>query len=614
MAVSWRIRFFWVRWVLASFFSALVAVPIGYAVAVVVAQLLSLLLSFLWVIGALIGIIIGGAVGGAIAGIFTSLVQRAVLPGTAEGSGDWGRRGGIAWGLVGTLGIVGVVPITRGDLSPVIPIAFLGALLTGVAHWAALKRQLRHAAWWMLSGTCALVIGSILGSAVLGGMTERGARDTVLTALSAHESLEEVKGLQLIDFEGTLLFFVAKEDVYQNTRWELWISDGTPDGTMLVEPGHTGWNQPSITDLISINSSLLFSANGTEDKANAQSWMNGVGVWRTDGTASGTSKLAIPGNPWLSDAVEADGRVFYQSGGVGTQRCVLWVSDGTAAGTRQVTEFKESCLSRATAFGGALFFQSDEPVLGSAGCALWASDGTVAGTRPIKQFGAPDTTCIRYMAVLGDRLVIGVLKASGHELWISDGTEAGTTLVRALPDRFPKNQTDPVFMVAHERVFFATLAGSAGDGCALWSSDGTSAGTVEINRICTGQSIVVGDALMFLVESTNHSWELWRSDGTSGGTQQVRGGFTTGREGYLPRFLLVDRTTVYLKIHDQAGCAVWKSDGTAAGTVEIRRGCPDQITVVSGTLYFVIQHSEREIELWKSDGTVIGTVLVKVIS
>ena len=49
MVKSRRVYFVWARWILASFFSAFVAVPVGYAVAVLVAQLISFLLTFLWV-------------------------------------------------------------------------------------------------------------------------------------------------------------------------------------------------------------------------------------------------------------------------------------------------------------------------------------------------------------------------------------------------------------------------------------------------------------------------------------------------------------------------------------------------------------------------------------
>ena len=70
----------------------------------------------------------------------------------------------------------------------------------------------------MLGGTLALVTGSVLGAVTLAGGTDRGVRDTVLTALGGRESLEYVKRLRLVAFDGRLLFSITKRAVYENTR------------------------------------------------------------------------------------------------------------------------------------------------------------------------------------------------------------------------------------------------------------------------------------------------------------------------------------------------------------------------------------------------------------
>jgi ELWxxDGT repeat protein len=76
---------------------------------------------------------------------------------------------------------------------------------------------------------------------------------------------------------GGLLYFNANDGTHGN---ELWVSDGTPDGThMLEDINPSGSSSP--TSFADVDGLLFFNAfDGTSH-----------GVWETDGTAGGTEKL-----------------------------------------------------------------------------------------------------------------------------------------------------------------------------------------------------------------------------------------------------------------------------------------------------------------------------------
>ena len=75
---------------------------------------------------------------------------------------------------------------------------------------------------------------------------------------------------------GNTLYFVANDGTNGE---ELWKSDGTASGTMMVKDISSGSSQSNIYGFTAVGSTLYFRADdGT----------NGAELWKTDGTASGT--------------------------------------------------------------------------------------------------------------------------------------------------------------------------------------------------------------------------------------------------------------------------------------------------------------------------------------
>ena len=134
------------------------------------------------------------------------------------------------------------------------------------------------------------------------------------------------------------LFFSADASHLQTGR-ELYISDGTPSGTSLlkdINPNGTSL----INHITKVGNSVFFVATAGESGGNT-----GVELWRTDGTNKGTVlvKDIAPGrdSSLPQDLVDANG-VLYLKADDGLHGFELWRSDGTKEGTSMVDDLYEN--------------------------------------------------------------------------------------------------------------------------------------------------------------------------------------------------------------------------------------------------------------------------------
>src|SRR5205823_1022287 len=153
------------------------------------------------------------------------------------------------------------------------------------------------------------------------------------------------------------LFFTADDGTGGR---ELWQSDGTAAGTVLVKdinPGGAGSSPGSLTN---VNGTLLFTA---DDGTGARE------LWKSDGTAAGTAAGTVlakdintgnaGSNP--SNLTNVNGTLFFTAN-YWWEGWELWKSDGTAAGTTLIKDFNPgdpfyyTYPSQLTNVNGTLFF------------------------------------------------------------------------------------------------------------------------------------------------------------------------------------------------------------------------------------------------------------------
>lgn len=442
-----------------------------------------------------------------------------------------------------------------------------------------------------------------------------------------------------------LLFLGRNESVGR----EIWRTDGTPAGTYRLPefaPGHEDGVSPGFI-LEKGLGDVLYEFND-EAYVIADDGLGGQGLWKTDGTASGTVLLAS-GTGALAccqDAwAEALGKLFFRAGGM------LWVTDGTAPGTQSLATVS-MLLNRPQMYGaGSRVFFRD------ASSKLWTSDGTIAGTTSLQTASLTLSSYEMVAQTIGGSETGRVfLRSSASRLWISDGTELGTLLLTPTANASIGRVADDgrMFFAGYDAATGGELwvsdgtpggthlvvdlvpgSGNASPGsyAALGTgmffvsgstprfSDGTAPGTIDLapQACCpAGPTAVIGGAVLFEGYDATVGWSLYRSDGTPGGTSlladlNTEPGATTQTSGIH----FVDSTYAYLQALDGVDYFLARSDGTsfeAIGTTPRRSydltpgGVPqearsERLAAQGGALFFAAADGA----IHRSDGTSAGT-------
>lgn len=387
------------------------------------------------------------------------------------------------------------------------------------------------------------------------------------------------------------------------------VKDIFPGQTTNVENG------AAPTNLFDFNGSLLFRANDG---------VNGVELWKSDGTDAGTSLISniapttTNSNP--ANFIIFNNKVYFSATtGTAVSGSELYSTDGTTAGTAIIKD-----INPGTANGNPQNFVVLNPTTmvfsasnGTQGVELWKTDGTGAGTVNVVDY--PGTTnSITWIENLNSTLILGqIVSTTGREIYKSDGTAMGSSLVK---DIYPGTSigVNTSSVKAGNFVYFA--GNSAETGYELWKTDGTDAGTTLVKDINPGTTtsspsrfVAIGNNVFFKATGPNGE-ELWKSDGTEVGTVEVANLNPTGNSA-PDQLRVIDNVLYFFASDDGTNFDLYKYELNELKKVYDFNTLSATLTTsyekIGDLIYFAVDsNNSNGRELWQTNGTTAGTVAV----
>lgn len=451
----------------------------------------------------------------------------------------------------------------------------------------------------------------------------------------------------------TRLFFSAWEPA---TGEELWVSDGTSNGTVPVADLTPGATSSTFGDATVADGVLHFSMLGDQGRP-----------WRSDGTTAGTFRqttfvsnssayfavdggavftgtdvaqnvstfraqpadagldVLVPGlSLWLPGARVGERMVL--TGAMSPDGPEPWITDGTAPGTVQLRDVAQGSSGSFpygfTTVGDRVFYAATDTATGTQ---LWSTDGTPQGTTMVTAFPSSTSTTFVAMAALGTKLFFGLSSQGfGYEPWISDGTAQGT---QRLADLNPgPSSSHPLSAISLPgRVVFQATNDAV--GAELFTSDGTSLGTTLVKDLLPAtqssrpRNFVAHRAASYFVANDGvHGAALFSGPSADGGVALAVDLHGDAGPGFseLAKPISFGPWLVASANDGVHGEELYRSNGTQAGTELLREIGPGGVGSFSrppfefqDVLLFSPFVSGLGYELWRTDGTDAGTVLVK---
>ncbi len=389
------------------------------------------------------------------------------------------------------------------------------------------------------------------------------------------------------------------------TGEELYITDGTPGGTVLVKDIVTGPVSSTPADFVFMNGFIYFTAETPS---------TGRELWRTDGTESGTTfvKDIFPGSVSSNREDEynpiENGNYFLFAAQSSSGGLELWKSDGTTGGTIMLKDINPGADSS----NPSDFYQLNGLVLFSAqsaasGREYWRSDGTADGTFLLKDINPGTGSSVEIEIFPGFYLPFNagffIYNGRGYfqafdgtnigNIYGTDGSVVNTTLLKTVVPGFSLLSIPTIFLfnsITLPGKFIFSVSDEA-NGSSLWQSDGTPGGTTvfktfdmpngneaaflmpDFNFTIFGytKSLFQGNKFFFAAATDEQGYELWISDGTIPGTYMVKDIHTGDADGVsYPSYIYTNDALYFAAENAATGIELWRSDGTEAGTTLVK--------------------------------------------
>lgn len=384
------------------------------------------------------------------------------------------------------------------------------------------------------------------------------------------------------------------QEIWKNNEWNgQFFYQGTGSPTKLCVTNGTNAGTQFLTDIGSGTVSAAISAQDfiyiiTNRLASFSPFAYEAQIWKSNGTAGGTSLVyTMPQTSisnaciWTSDRdgkrnFSVSGNTLFFGGYDAVNGNELWVTDGTAAGTHIVKDIKAGTgNSSPYAFckiGADVFFTCMQTGLERK---LWKTDGTEAGTVQIP-VAEPFFILDNAVGIVNDKMIFYAHNTvDGYEPYVSDGTAAGTFMlanINPAGNSWLSVQQNAHLRFNNKHCFFVANNGTAN---ALWRTDGSSAGTIQLTTNAqaafsgvSGGSYTETDAAgLWMIEyntsGSGNNEKLYRTDGTVAGTYLAASALSYAQylKSYNGALWMASRNT-----GSAANVEPWRSGGNAATT------------------------------------------------
>ena len=376
---------------------------------------------------------------------------------------------------------------------------------------------------------------------------------------------------------------------------------------------------------------------------------NGREPWVTDGTPEGTMLLKdiVPGaessDPELFSAAKFGGTygVYFTAYTPATGR-ELWISDGTPAGTKMIQDLRpgpQSAFEDTSPTDNTMITSPEDSFIyfaannGATGVEPFFSNGVVNDILLVFNFGAgadsSDPRDFKYLE--GNIFFSAEVSGAGREL---------VSIPLALEDINPgagSSEPNNFFVVGGSILLYTADDGITGRE--LRKSDGGSVLVKDTNPGAQGSLFTIFNQLnpnsvvfSTIFMSENPAIKLWKSDGTSVGTLPIKeldcvpGGLYSilATDSSLETSRVLNGKLIFPCSEVNFGSfgfgetEPWVSDGTIEGTKRLKniakgKGSSDIFSFnrVDNKLLFFANDNRRGFEPWVTDGTEEGTRILK---
>jgi len=446
---------------------------------------------------------------------------------------------------------------------------------------------------------------------------------------------------------------------------ELWVSDGTKQGTTLLKDCS---NDPTAIFSDFASSGKLTSFN-IYAKSSTQ-------LWCTDGTTSGTRKITETSYRYAGPTAFFQGWLFYLKV-LSNDTFQIRRIDTTFSKDTLVGNFAAAYNTRKSDFlvsdsffyfnYGSSLFRMDK-TLGVPKLFWKASSTQVRDIYSLKIYknvlvwclnnslasetqvytSTENSGTVKQVLTLSKNRSIFKLTGIGNVLFFTIGAynssisfykiETGTMSTALVTSSVAFYMQNSELEVYNNKVYFHARNGSTFN-LEIWSTNGTTAGTSLVKIIATDTSDVVSNfhaangVLFFTAITRKSGRELWTSKGTSATTfilKEIVAGEGSGiissnasSDNYTASSMVFNNRLIINAYSDSCGVEPWISDGTIAGTTMLKDINDDyrfgdqevsNLMVAGDYLFMGAADSTNGAELWRTNGTISGTSLAHNIS